>query len=184
MTETVQLALVASIAPTIAALAGLAVSLGNRWRANETKALMVETKAAQVETLKKVDAVDVKAVEIHALTNSANSKLMADLGVANEKILGLEKLFAQLLEAKKETALASAALLEAAIAAPAPEVTAALIANTAQQAALTESLEHDRRNRKTAALALAAAQAEQAFTLAEAQRAGRPVEDGPPRDLA
>lgn len=57
----------------------------------------------------KVDAVDAKAAEIHTLTNSANSKLQADLGVATERILGLEKLMTQMVEANKTAATAKVA---------------------------------------------------------------------------
>lgn len=156
MTEAVQLAIIACVPPTIVALAGLLVSISNRKKVTETKQLVVE--------------VDSKATDIKKIANGANTELKNELKVYAAKLAGLEMLFAQMQEEKRITAQAQAALLTAAIAAPAPEVTAALVANTAQLAALAEIQEHDRRNRKAAALGLAAARAETLFAETEAQR--------------
>lgn len=81
MSDTVLLAIIASMAPTLMALAALAVSFRN---------------------LKKSDVIIEKAAEIHTLTNSNLSQITAALGVANEKILGLEKLISATAETKKE----------------------------------------------------------------------------------
>lgn len=75
MSDAVSIALIASIAPTIAALAALVVSVLNSRR----------------------------LVEIHTLTNSNLSKVTAALAVANEKIEGLRLLAAAVaIAAEKE----------------------------------------------------------------------------------
>lgn len=56
-----------------------------------------------------------------------------------------------------EKSAAQDALLKAAIAAPAPAITTAIAANTAQQEEINVTLEHDRKNRKLAAEVLARA---------------------------
>jgi len=92
LSETVQIALVATIAPTVAALAGVFISLGNRRKAEETRVAVTATAA-------KADTIIEKAAEIHTLTNSNLSKVTAALEVANEKIQGLEKLMASMVKA-------------------------------------------------------------------------------------
>jgi len=94
MTDTVQLALITAIPPTIAALAALLVGLQNRAKATDTS--------------KKVDAVIEKAVEIHTLTNGTNSVLQKSLEVAQEKIAGLEALISSVVVAKQEADAARA----------------------------------------------------------------------------
>lgn len=81
MSDTVILAIIASMAPTLMALAALAVSFRN---------------------LKKSDVIIEKAAEIHTLTNSTMTKLQSSLEVANEKIIGLEKLISATADTKKE----------------------------------------------------------------------------------
>lgn len=87
MTDTVQLALIAAVPPTIAAMAALAVSIHNGMKAAETG--------------KKADTIIEKAAEIHTLTNSNLSAVTKSLEVAQARIDGLEKLVAQNLAAKK-----------------------------------------------------------------------------------
>lgn len=86
MTDTVQLALIASIAPTLAACGALLVSILNRQKATETG--------------HKVDTVIEKAVEIHTLTNSNLSKVTAANDVLTAKVEGLQKLVASMVDAK------------------------------------------------------------------------------------
>lgn len=68
MTDAVELALIASIAPTFAALATLIVSIRNT----------------------------TKLSEIHTLTNSNLNRVVNDLVSANAKIDGLQKLIAEM----------------------------------------------------------------------------------------
>lgn len=81
MSDTVLLAAIAAIAPTIAAIAAVFIGVRNS---------------------RKSDVIIEKAAEIHTLTNSSLSKVQSSLEVANEKILGLEKLIAAGAEAKKD----------------------------------------------------------------------------------
>jgi hypothetical protein len=110
MTDNVQLALIASIAPTIAAVGALLVSIHNA------------NKAAAIE--KKTDTVIEKAVEIHTLTNSNLSKVSSALEVANQKISGLEAMVGSLAASKQAAdALASAKVaVEAKAPLPVPRV--------------------------------------------------------------
>lgn len=80
MTDPVQLALIASIAPTLAALAAMIVSLRNG---------------------AKSDVISAKADVIHALTNDTLSKATNALAVANETIKGQQAIIATLTDAKK-----------------------------------------------------------------------------------
>lgn len=84
MSDTVVLAIIASLAPTLMALAAFVVSIHNS---------------------KKSDVIIEKAAEIHTLTNSSLSKVQSALDVANERIIGLEKLIASGVETKKEAQL-------------------------------------------------------------------------------
>lgn len=77
---TISVAFLAAMPPTIAAIAAL---------------MQGQKNAERAEALK----VDVK--EIHALTNSTNSNLTKSLAVATEKVSGLEKMLASLVEREK-----------------------------------------------------------------------------------
>lgn len=84
MTPEVQLALVAAIVPTIAAVGAIVVVIvGNR-------------RAAQ-----KADVMMEKTTEIHTATNGTLSALNKSLEVAMEKISGLEKLVSTLEKPKQ-----------------------------------------------------------------------------------
>lgn len=165
MTDATIVVLVAAIPTTIGSLTAAAVALASLHtsRANGVKA--DEAKVLAVETGAKITAVDAKADVIHSQTNSMNSKLTSDLALANEKILGMERLMAQLMATKKETAATTATLLELAVAAPPPPPSDPLLAlqktvEESQRALLdaqnkmTDTLEHDRLNRKTGAVAI------------------------------
>ncbi len=147
---------VGSMTAAIVALASLKTSRLNGVKADEAKVLAAETSA-------KVNVVDAKADVIHAQTNSTNSKLASDLALANERILGMERLMAQVLATKKETALTNATLLEMAVAAPPPTDPLASLRQSVEdskqafadaQAKINETLEHDRINRKTGSIAI------------------------------
>jgi hypothetical protein len=79
MSDPVQLALVTSIAPTLAALAAMIIGIRNS---------------------RKADSIITKADEIHTLTNSNLTKVTNALAVAQEKIDGLQKLVTTMLDAK------------------------------------------------------------------------------------
>ena len=87
MTDSVLLALITSVPPTIAALAALWVGIHNGGKADETG--------------KKADALIVKTAEIHTATDGNLSSLTKTLAVAQEKIDGLEKTIAMNAENKK-----------------------------------------------------------------------------------
>jgi len=76
MSDPVLLAIVASIPPTLAALAGVLVSLRNTS----------------------------KLTEIHTLTNSNLTKVMTDLVIANARVGKLEELVAAMVQQKKDMA--------------------------------------------------------------------------------
>lgn len=82
MSDAVQLAIVASIAPTIAAVATLVVSWRNGVKVDATNA--------------KVDAVSAKADVIHSLANDNLSKATNAVAVANETIKGQQNLIQSL----------------------------------------------------------------------------------------
>lgn len=84
MSDTVLLAIIASLAPTLMALAAFVISLKNS---------------------RKSDVIIGKATEIHTLTNSNLTAITTALGIANEKIIGLEKLISATAETKKEAQL-------------------------------------------------------------------------------
>lgn len=84
MTETVQLALVASVAPTLAAIAGIVVS----WRNN-----------------RKLDV-------IHTLTNSNLTKVTTDLEFANKEIGKLRELVTDLVAKPEDQKLIKEAEVE------------------------------------------------------------------------
>lgn len=86
MTDTVQLALIVGLPPTLVALSGLIVSLRNGTK--------------QDATAKKADTIIEKATEIHTLTNSNLAKVSAALDVALAKIEGQGKLIESLVTAK------------------------------------------------------------------------------------
>lgn len=78
MTPEVQLALVAAIVPTIAAVGAIVVVIvGNR-------------RVAQVS--QKADVIVAKVEEVHAASNGHLTAVTASLATANEKIASLEKL--------------------------------------------------------------------------------------------
>lgn len=87
MTDAVQIALIASIAPTLAASAAVIIGILNRKKADETG--------------KKADAIIDKAEEIHVLTNSNLTKVTQALTKANRKISALERLVMAMVEEKK-----------------------------------------------------------------------------------
>jgi hypothetical protein len=93
MTDLVEIALIATIPPTVAAVAGVFVSLSNGRKADLNKIVVDKTSD-------KVSDVSEKTVEIHALTNSTLSKMGTDLQVAIEKVSGLEKLVSSMQSAK------------------------------------------------------------------------------------
>lgn len=75
MTPEVQLALVAAIVPTIAAIGAIVVVIvGNR------------------RVVQKAEVIVAKVDEVHATTNGALSTVTKSLEVATEKVAGLEKL--------------------------------------------------------------------------------------------
>lgn len=103
MSDPVALALIATIAPTVASLIGLAVSLRNS---------------------RKADVVIEKASEIHAATNGTLHKVTSANDVLTEKIDGLERQLAAAILSKQLAAGASeqaAADVQAAMAASPPD---------------------------------------------------------------
>lgn len=74
ISDSVLLAIVSAVPTTLAALGALFVSLRNGHKADVTQT--------------KIDAVDVKATEIHMLTNSNLARVTSQLEVANTKLSG------------------------------------------------------------------------------------------------
>lgn len=109
----------AALVTVIAALVGGVVSVINAVSAAaDRRASRVERAALSITTKntdRKADTIIEKAVEIHTLTNDNLSKVTAALGVANERIQGLEKLMASMLVAQHDAhaARAAATLAEA-----------------------------------------------------------------------
>jgi len=88
MSDTVMLAFIASIAPTIAAIAAMVIGLRN------TR----ETKKVEAKT----DTIIEKAAEIHTLTNSNLSAVTKALELAQAEIGSLKQLMAQMTAATSE----------------------------------------------------------------------------------
>lgn len=74
MTEAVQLAIVASIPPTLAAVTTLIVTV---WKLGKTDAKVDGTAAKIDDASSKVDAAIVKVDEIHRTTNTMKDELVA-----------------------------------------------------------------------------------------------------------
>ena len=87
MSEAVQIALIASITPTVAAICALIIGIINGRKAN-----VAATKA---------DSLLEKTTEIHTLTNSNLARVQAALDVANEKIKGLEQVLTSIADRQK-----------------------------------------------------------------------------------
>lgn len=85
LTDAAQLALIAAIAPTLAALAALIMGIVNSRKSdrNSDKADAVNDKA---------NTLIEKTAEIHTLTNSNLTEVRSELREANQKILGMENL--------------------------------------------------------------------------------------------
>lgn len=81
MTDAVQLALIASVAPTLAALGAAAIGIRNS---------------------RKSDTIIKKADEIHTLTNANLTRVTNALEVANTEIIGLKKLVGALKPGRKK----------------------------------------------------------------------------------
>lgn len=91
MTPEVQLALVAAIVPTIAAIGAIVVVIaGNRHADRKADVIVAKT-----------EAIAVKAEEIHTTSNGHLTAVTAALAAANEKINSLEKLVTAMVTAKK-----------------------------------------------------------------------------------
>lgn len=91
----------AAIVTVLAALTGAAVTIINaaaaaRDRKDSQHERVVLKETAQA-TNAKADTIIEKAAEIHTLADGNLSKVTAALGVANEKIIGLEKLVAEVI---------------------------------------------------------------------------------------
>ena len=94
----------AAIVTVLAALTGAAVTIINAAAAardrKDSRYDRESTKATIEATSTKADTIIEKAVEIHTLANSNLAKVTAALEVANEKIVGLQKLITSMIEAK------------------------------------------------------------------------------------
>ncbi len=100
MTDATLIALLSSIAPTLAALGAVVIGILNARKSNETGIKVDSIGSKSDKTDAKVDTVIEKAVEIHTATNSNLSKVTAALDKALEKISGLEKMVALMNRAK------------------------------------------------------------------------------------
>lgn len=82
LSDAAQLAVIVSIAPTIASMGALFASILGAHKSKENG--------------KKVDTVIEKTTEIHTLTNSNLTKVQSDLSTAIQEIHGLKELVAEL----------------------------------------------------------------------------------------
>ena len=101
MTPEVQLALIATIVPSFAAIGALIIG----WRTS-SKARVIINKTddaiGKVDSVdKKADTIIVAAEKIHSLTNSNLTKVNADLALANQRIEALQSLVTQLFADKQ-----------------------------------------------------------------------------------
>lgn len=109
ISETVQLALVGSLVPTIAAVGAILIGWwSNRKIAMEATAAAKKNAeelalmgAKQEATSAKADHIIEQGTQIHTLTNSNLSQVTAQLAVANERIKGMEELVKTLGTAKR-----------------------------------------------------------------------------------
>lgn len=166
MTDTALTVILAAIPTTIGSITAAIVALAALRKTNENGMKADDNKSAVAEVSAQVQVV-------HAQTNSVNSKLSADLSVANERIQGMERQIALMNTAKHENAVTQAALLDAAIAAPAVTEVQGVVAvsdNTLQdlkdtlfnvqrqflesQEKLAAIMEHERLNRKVGTIAV------------------------------
>lgn len=108
VSETVQLALVGSLVPTIAAVGAILIGW---WSARKTaqaaelaakdNTKKLEVVAAEQKTVvAKTDTIIEQGIQIHTLTNSNLTRLTSQLDVANERIKGLEELVKAMIAAK------------------------------------------------------------------------------------
>jgi hypothetical protein len=116
MTEAIQNVLVAFLAavpPTLLAWAALRQSRVTAEKTEENTQITKETavktdentvltKQAAAQAAVAAEGTKTTLDEIHTLTNSNLSRVMADLGIANDRIISLEKLVNRLLEQETE----------------------------------------------------------------------------------